>query len=190
MTSGTRSPSPRGTSRWPTRPSRRTRSTGSPKPSNGWTPSSTTSRTSRPSNTTPSSPNRSRRRQSRGTRGRWSRPRTPNPCITADRPVDAHASRLKRLFENLFSNAVTHTETPVTVEVGDLESGFYVADTGSGIWADDGDRLFEPRVTTGDGTGLGLAIVAEIADVHDWSYAVTEHESGGARFEFTVVPRP
>jgi signal transduction histidine kinase len=68
---------------------------------------------------------------------------------------------------NRFSNAVTDTETPVTVEVGALAGGFSVADTGSGIGADDGDRPFEPRVTTGDGTGLGPAIVAEGADVHD-----------------------
>jgi signal transduction histidine kinase len=68
---------------------------------------------------------------------------------------------------NRFSNAVTDTETPVTGEVGALGGGFSVADTGSGIGADDGDRPFEPPVTTGDGTGVGLAIVAEVADVHD-----------------------
>ncbi|WP_339103529.1 histidine kinase N-terminal 7TM domain-containing protein [Haloterrigena salinisoli] len=74
----------------------------------------------------------------------------------------------------------------ITVTVGALEDGFYVADTGRGF-EDDPDRLFEPGYTTGDGgTGLGLSIVADIVDHHDWSIAATDAD-GGARFEITDV---
>ncbi|QRV14989.1 PAS domain-containing protein [Haloterrigena salifodinae] len=73
----------------------------------------------------------------------------------------------------------------VTVTVGALEDGFYVADTGRGF-ADEPDRLFEPGYTTGDGgTGLGLSIVADIVDHHGWSIAAIDAD--GARFEITGV---
>ena len=110
--------------------------------------------------------------------------------VTAEGAVEADESRLQRLFENLFSNAITHNETPVAVEVGDLEDGFYVADDGAGIDAEHRERVFESGHTTDDGTGLGLAIVAEIAESHGWSYALTESETGGVRFELRGVDRP
>ncbi|ELZ16781.1 multi-sensor signal transduction histidine kinase [Haloterrigena salina JCM 13891] len=75
----------------------------------------------------------------------------------------------------------------VTVTVGALEDGFYVADTGRGF-ADEPDRLFEPGYTTGDGgTGLGLSIVADVVDHHGWSIAASDADGGGARFEITGV---
>ncbi|NUC71907.1 PAS domain-containing protein [Haloterrigena sp. SYSU A558-1] len=75
----------------------------------------------------------------------------------------------------------------VTVTVGALEDGFYVADTGRGFAAEP-DRLFEPGYTTGDGgTGLGLSIVADVVDHHGWSIAASDADGGGARFEITGV---
>jgi PAS domain S-box-containing protein len=74
----------------------------------------------------------------------------------------------------------------VTVSVGDLPDGFYVADDGPGIPADRRSEVFDHGYTTGDsGTGFGLSIVATIADAHGWDMTVTESESGGARFEIT-----
>jgi signal transduction histidine kinase len=109
--------------------------------------------------------------------------------VTAERSVGADESRLQRLFQNLFSNAVTHNEE-VVIEVGDLEDGFYVADMGEEI--DDGlcDRVFESGYTTGNGTGLGLVIVEEITEAHGWSYTLADSGTGGARFEFIGVSRP
>ncbi|MBV0902306.1 hybrid sensor histidine kinase/response regulator [Haloarcula salina] len=98
--------------------------------------------------------------------------------------VSGDDTRLKHLFENLFRNAVTHGQAS-TVRVGDLDGGFYVADDGVGIPADERDGVFDNGYTTSDdGTGLGLTIVDEIARAHDWEVSVTESESGGARFEF------
>lgn len=74
--------------------------------------------------------------------------------------------------------------------VGDLPTGFYVADDGCGVPDEDRDAVFDAGYTTAGGeggTGLGLAFVRELADVYEWTYDVTESESGGAQFEFTDV---
>jgi PAS domain S-box-containing protein len=77
------------------------------------------------------------------------------------------------------------------VEVGVLadESGFYVADDGPGIPAEDQGDVFETGYTTSeDGTGFGLAIVESIADAHGWDVELTTSEHDGARFEFYTAP--
>jgi PAS domain S-box-containing protein len=120
--------------------------------------------------------------------------------------VEGDPSRLRRLFENLFANAIEHgsartrseesdeiehDDIDVSISIGNIDSGdtgFYVADDGPGIPADERDLVFEPGFTTvGDGTGFGLAIVHRIANAHGWDTHVTESDTGGARFEFTNV---
>ena len=122
------------------------------------------------------------------------------PSTVADR------DRVKRLFENLFRNAVEHGSTggqpsadnddehdsdEITITVGRIEdgtTGFYVADDGRGIPADRREVVFRPGYSSDEhGTGLGLAIVRRIADVHGWSVSVTDAAGGGARFEFVGV---
>ncbi|WP_233125180.1 response regulator [Halorubrum sp. SD683] len=108
--------------------------------------------------------------------------------VDADQAVRADRSRLKQLLENLIRNAVDHVGPEVTVEVGRLADGFYVADDGPGIVANDQETVFESGYSTvPDNTGFGLAIVDEIADAHGWDVTVTESASGGARFEITGV---
>ncbi|UPV76405.1 PAS domain S-box protein (plasmid) [Halorussus limi] len=68
--------------------------------------------------------------------------------------------------------------------------GFYVADDGVGIPADQRNDIFEIGYTTAaeqGGTGLGLAFVRELAEVYEWDVSVTESEAGGAQFEFRNV---
>ncbi|MDZ7850375.1 MAG: PAS domain S-box protein [Halodesulfurarchaeum sp.] len=104
--------------------------------------------------------------------------------IETNRTVLADRSRLRRVFENLFWNAVEHAGPSVTVTVGDTDGGFFVADDGPGIPEDQRERVFESGYsTTREGTGLGLEIVAEILEAHGWSITLTESKSGGARFE-------
>jgi signal transduction histidine kinase len=135
----------------------------------------------------------------------WSHVDTGNASLVVDATttVDADRGRLRRLFENLFRNAVEHGSTSnrtqsgddaefeeVTVTVGDLpgDEGFYVADDGPGVPAADRDDVFERGYSTQDsGTGFGLAIVREIADAHDWTVSVATAESDGARFEIWVA---
>jgi signal transduction histidine kinase len=119
--------------------------------------------------------------------------------------VTADAGRLTQLFENLFRNSVEHGSTDsrtqsgdsvehgatnddsgVTITVGDLPDGFYLADDGPGIPASEREAVFEAGYSTNEGgTGFGLDIVREIVEAHGWTITATESEAGGARFEIT-----
>jgi len=102
--------------------------------------------------------------------------------------VTGDSVAIQQLFENLLRNSVEHGGADVTVEVGSLAEGFYVADDGPGIPVEARDQVFDSGYTTSDdGTGFGLRIVREVLDAHGWSVTVTESEQGGARFEITDV---
>jgi signal transduction histidine kinase len=123
--------------------------------------------------------------------------------VDTERTILADEHRLRQLLENLFRNSVEHGSTGsrpqagdsvehggngVTITVGDLADGFFVAGGGPGIPAGDRDRVFEAGYSAiPDGTGLGLAIVREITEAHGWDVTVVEGAEGGARFEFTGV---
>jgi signal transduction histidine kinase len=121
-----------------------------------------------------------------------------------DCTLNATQSHLHHLLGNLFRNAVEHgstsnrtgsddavehagstdSETMVTVDDLDDDSGFYVADDGPGIPPEHRDDLFEPGYSTdADGTGFGLCIVEEVGSSLGWDVSVTESDAGGARFE-------
>jgi len=79
-----------------------------------------------------------------------------------------------------------HSTAGVTITVGTMPDGFYVADGGPGIPEADRDDVFEAGYSTNDGgTGFGLDIVREIVEAHGWAITVTESDGGGARFEIT-----
>jgi signal transduction histidine kinase len=101
--------------------------------------------------------------------------------------VRADANHLRRLFENLYWNALSHGEAS-TIRIGLLETdGFYVADDGSGIPPSKREQVFETGFSTDEeGTGYGLAIVQGICDTHDWEITLVDSEDGGARFELTT----
>jgi PAS domain S-box-containing protein len=114
--------------------------------------------------------------------------------VESSTTLRADRDRLHELLVNLFENARDHGGPSVTVRVGVLDglelNGFYVADDGAGVPADDEDDVFEwGHTTTGDGTGFGLAIVAEIAEAHGWEISVEESADGGARFEIDGIDR-
>jgi signal transduction histidine kinase len=102
--------------------------------------------------------------------------------------LEAEWQRLRQLFENLFRNAVEHGGDQVSVTIGELEDGFYVADDGPGIPAEDRQSVFEYGESTAeDGTGLGLAIVRRVAEAHGWTVSVTDSDTGGARLEVSGI---
>jgi signal transduction histidine kinase len=126
--------------------------------------------------------------------------------VETDQTVVADRTRLQQLLENLVRNSVEHGSTDsrpeaddsvehgagnddgVTVTVGAVEDGFFVADDGSGIDAAEHERVFESGYSTGDeGSGLGLHIVERIAEAHGWSVRAAESAAGGARFEIIGV---
>ena len=108
--------------------------------------------------------------------------------VTTEKTISADRSRLMQLFENLFRNAVDHTDGHTTVTVGAVDTGFYVEDDGPGIPEEIREDVFEGGYSTAEsGTGLGLFIVKEIVEAHGWEVAVTDGTDGGARFEITGV---
>ncbi|MFC7209252.1 PAS domain-containing sensor histidine kinase [Natronoarchaeum sp. GCM10025321] len=110
--------------------------------------------------------------------------------IETSQSVEGDRNRLQQLFENLYRNAVEHGGDGVTVSVGSMDDGFYVADTGPGIPESEREEVFEAGYSTNeDGTGFGLRIVEQIADAHGWEITVTESKGGGARFEITGVQK-
>ncbi|MEA1932514.1 MAG: histidine kinase N-terminal 7TM domain-containing protein [Euryarchaeota archaeon] len=131
--------------------------------------------------------------------------------IDGDARIIADPDRLTRLFENLMRNAIDHgtdgtadgdgdageadESAPLTIAVGigeetPTKATIYVADDGVGIPESDRDRVLEDGYSTDDdGTGLGLAIVDQIVDAHGWTMAVTDSDSGGARFEIGDISK-
>jgi PAS domain S-box-containing protein len=99
--------------------------------------------------------------------------------------VMADRGLLRQALTNLFDNAVHHAGPAVTVRVGPLDRGFFVADDGPGFPEEPDESVFEAGVSTSpEGTGLGLTIVDEIATMHGWSIDATDGSQGGARIEF------
>ncbi|NHN57648.1 MULTISPECIES: PAS domain S-box protein [Halorussus] len=112
--------------------------------------------------------------------------------LDVDQTVEADATYIRHLFRNLFENAVEHGGTDVTVTVGTLPTGFYVADDGRGIDLDERATVFETGYTSAaseGGMGLGLTFVQEMATAYEWECSVAESTAGGAQFEFENVTR-
>jgi signal transduction histidine kinase len=108
--------------------------------------------------------------------------------VEADSVVRADRTRFRQLLENLVRNAVEHGGDDVTITVGDLDDGFYVADDGPGLPETEPERVFEGGYsTTESGTGFGLKIVREVVTAHGWTITATESDDGGARFDVTDV---
>ncbi|WP_336329651.1 ATP-binding response regulator [Haloarcula sp. CGMCC 1.2071] len=108
--------------------------------------------------------------------------------VVTDASVDAENDRLQLLLRELFDNAVTHSEGPVTVTIGATESGFYVADDGPGIPEADRDEVFDQGFgTTREGEGYGLFLVDTAARAHGWTVSVGSGESGGTRIDVTTA---
>ncbi len=82
------------------------------------------------------------------------------------------AERMHRVVINLASNARDAMSKGGTLNIATRREGDYwellMRDTGCGVPAELGSKIFEPFVTTGKehGTGLGLAIVREIVERH------------------------
>jgi len=119
----------------------------------------------------------------------------------AEATVLADRDRLAVALDALLENAVAHT-TPgdrIEVSAGVSDGGVVlaVADSGSGIAADDLARIFqrfaraEPhRSRPSGGLGLGLSIVQAIAEAHGGSVRAQSTFGHGARFEVLLPLAP
>ena len=107
--------------------------------------------------------------------------------------VEANASQMMQVFQNLISNAIKHCPRPVTISITAQPSGdswqFGVGDNGHGIAETDIARIFQPfkRLNLNeDGTGLGLAICSKIVAAHGGRIWCESREGEGARFCFLL----
>ncbi|MFB6148648.1 MAG: sensor histidine kinase [Halobacteriales archaeon] len=108
--------------------------------------------------------------------------------IETELRLRADQNRIRQLLENLIRNAIEHGGEEVTLTIGDIADGFFVADDGSGIPEETRDEIFNVGYsTTDDGTGFGLSIVKQIAEAHGWSIEVMRSEDGGTRFEISGI---
>ncbi|MFC6725128.1 sensor histidine kinase [Halobium palmae] len=134
---------------------------------------------------------RRRRNEREAARNAWEMVRHEGATldVSTRAVVDADEGRLRRLFENLFRNAVEHGGSSVTVTVTETPTGFAVEDDGPGFDSDRPERLFDPGVSGNeDGSGFGLYIVRTIAESHGWEVRPGPSPAGGARFEFVLDP--
>jgi signal transduction histidine kinase len=106
--------------------------------------------------------------------------------------ITVNRTSVEQIFVNLIINAVDATDETGTITVEVRPSGkrvqCEVRDTGSGIPADQLDKIFEPFYTTkGDlGTGLGLPVVREIVHSYGGKLAVRSAPGAGTTFAFDL----
>jgi len=130
-------------------------------------------------------------------RSAWANVDTPEATLeaTTDMTVEADRSRLIRVFENLFRNAVEHGGSDVAIRVVPIEgqgddgpTGFAIEDDGRGIPPDEREAVFESGYSeSADGTGFGLSIVQRVVEAHGWTVEAAESDTSGARFEIRGV---
>jgi signal transduction histidine kinase len=108
--------------------------------------------------------------------------------------VYADASLLKRVFQNLISNAIRHTAHGRVV-LGARESSSdgtvdcWVIDDGAGIPKEKLERIFdelESDSADGSGVGLGLAIIKSFVEAHGGHVSVESRRGMGTKFRFTL----
>ncbi|MEQ1946860.1 MAG: ATP-binding protein [Bryobacteraceae bacterium] len=108
--------------------------------------------------------------------------------------VNIDPEQFKRVVVNLVDNAAEAMRDSlvkrlfVRTSLGSNDSiELLVADTGSGISAEDKEKLFLPYFSTKNrGTGLGLAIVSHILNEHGAKVRIEDNRPAGARFYVDV----
>jgi two-component system, OmpR family, phosphate regulon sensor histidine kinase PhoR len=120
--------------------------------------------------------------------------------------MEGDEDRLRQIFMNLLSNAISYTpeggRVKVTTQVLDVEEEekirFVVSDTGIGIPKKDLPRIFErfyrvdkARSRSSGGTGLGLSIVKHLVDLNHGTIRVESKVGEGSSFilDLPVVQR-
>jgi len=105
-------------------------------------------------------------------------------------PVEADVAQVRQVLLNLLLNALDATGEGGAVRIDLVPAGgpdgcvtIRVADTGRGLPADLGPRIFEPFVSTKDtGMGLGLSICKRIVEAHGGRIDAAGRPGGGAVF--------
>jgi len=111
--------------------------------------------------------------------------------------VQADASLLRRILQNLIGNAIRHTPRGSVVigarALPDRSIECWVSDNGTGIPADQLRGIFDRGGRDGGENGregLGLAIVKTFVEAHGGRVTVESSEASGSVFRFTLPARP
>jgi signal transduction histidine kinase len=111
------------------------------------------------------------------------------PQVRADR------IQLQQVLLNLIANAIAAMAAREEPRILHLKSMTHaddsvmvsIADTGSGVDADDGERIFNPHFSTKpDGMGMGLSICRSIVEAHQGRLWFAPNTPQGAVFRFTL----
>jgi two-component system, OmpR family, sensor kinase len=128
------------------------------------------------------------------------RPRAEDKNITVRTSLEAVMLKgddtlLRRMFSNLFGNALKYTPRGGSIDVSlaklEGEVVLRVADTGPGIPAEDRERVFERFVRLdpargAGGAGLGLAIARWVAEAHSGRVRIVSSGSDGSVFAVSL----
>ncbi len=116
--------------------------------------------------------------------------------VSPDLVANADPVLLRQVLIGLLTNAFKHTSAPGAVRLrarpeGEGQLVIEVVDTGTGIRAEEQDRVFE-RFYRGSGSleregfGLGLAIAKRMVDVMGGDISVTSEEGRGSTFKIRL----
>ncbi len=109
--------------------------------------------------------------------------------------IEADPDLIQKALQNLILNALDAMPAggTLTVRTQPREGGVRldVSDTGSGLTAEECERLFTPYYTTKrHGTGLGLAIVQSVVSDHGGTITVSSEAGRGTTFRIDLPLRP
>ena len=126
---------------------------------------------------------------------------TLEASLNPDAPlIYGDIAMMQRVLENLLENGLRHTPEGGRISLSvDIDSGkviVRVADTGSGIPAEDVPRIFERfyqqdiNRSASSSAGLGLAIVKRILELHGSVIKVRSETNSGTTFSFYLATKP
>lgn len=108
--------------------------------------------------------------------------------------MDLDSSRIRKVVENLITNAFKFTQEDGKINIELMEQKDHivlcVSDTGEGISEEDLPHIFEryfqshsPAKSRSGGTGVGLSLSNEIVELHGGTIAVESREGEGSIFK-------
>jgi len=112
-------------------------------------------------------------------------------------PVNVDPDRVSQVLRNLLENAIAHTTRDDSITLTAIQQGSWVevsvADTGTGIPAEDLPNIFErfyrvdkSRTRATGGSGLGLTIARRLVEAHGGKIEARSEPAEGTRFSFTI----